>query len=1098
MKALKENQLRVAAASIALLFAGSLIWAVANLRVGDQLLGNRLIERVEWASWQVPFELSRLRNALLNVAIDSSLAARDAATLRLDVAASRIALLEDGQLRRTIESFGLVKEADYLISNFRRIDHDTAVLLREGQLQREALLPLTRAIQDHIGEFQQFAALMQTKEAERVSALIDEQSRNSQKLYVSLAGFLASGLFFAGYMISSNRRMQRLKKASELARKDALLSQVILEDAIEALPDGFALFDPEDRLVLCNENYRELYATSADHISVGTRFEEILRVGVRRRQYRDAYADPEGWIAARLASHLDPKGPQEQQLDDGRYLRVHEIKTKAGYIVGMRTDITGMRLAEMAVRQSEKRFRLAALATMDGLWEWVPETNDFWFSKTFCDMFDLGDTQASLEAWKLDLSDEDATALEAALKACAEGQIERFELNQVLKLDDRDERHVECRGMREAGEDGKTLRIVGAVNDATKRRQYEHKLNEAKVAAERVAETRIRFMAMISHEIRTPINGIMGALEAMSEGEHGPESRRYLKIAEESTEALRTLIDDVLDASKIDAGEFSLRMGIFSPADLATEVARLLAVRAEQAGLDLVVNIDPSIPKQVISDEARLRQVLMNLVGNAIKFTNSGGVEIRLEHSLIGCRQCDLRFSVIDTGIGIAVDQLDRLFTPFRQIDEGYRREFGGTGLGLSISQSIVQALGSEISCSSEMGHGSRFSFQLQCDRIEGAKPLYSQGLFKDMSFAVASVSPLLTRVLVAQIRKLGGTVVDEADKAAALDIAIMDDAMASSVHENLARADKTVRLGGSHWRAPYDLSDLVQFVFAGSKDRRKTKRQDEAAKGSIRFSGKHVLIAEDSLVNRELAEHQVERLGFTCVAVENGAQAVEAMRVGTFDLILMDVSMPVMDGIEAARHIREFSEIPIVGMTAHAFASVSDELSEAGFNAHLVKPYRKDELMAVCEQMLPLGESIDSHEPPDTKTIAVDVKDDVIDRRQLRDLEDDVGFETLSDLLGAFLDEMDARCTRIAVGLGKLDGDVVRYEAHALKSSARAFGAQKLSSLARELEMAARDGDVASIRCKRESLNDLAVATRLHLAGSLPKTSASTDMKSC
>jgi signal transduction histidine kinase/DNA-binding response OmpR family regulator len=1048
---------------IMVLFVIGLVWAASNVRRSDILLNDRLSENMQWAGWQVPFELGRLANAILSYRVEPTVAARENVRLRLDIAVSRLQILKSGSIASEIEAFGLSEDAQRLVTDFEMVDRNLQHILDAEESGINLLEQWVKELEGVISFSQQFAAQIQTAEGARIVSLVDSKSARLHELYFILTGLMLAGLFFSIVIFTGARRVQRLGEAALTERERAELSEQILMEAIEALPDAFALYDDQDRLILFNRRYREFYHSSADLLVVGHTFEEIIRRGVERGQYLDAQADPEAWIAKRLAAHNNPGSQLEQRLDDGRFLRVTELRTSAGYIVGIRTDVTEFKKAQQRAEHSEQRFRLAAQMTTDGLWELSLETDELWVSNQFREIFALGDQPPSLELWKSRMTEVSWRLTLLAILDCAQGRTETFEVQQILETDEGAQRYISCRGVREATEDSGAVRIVGAIVDETERRLFEKKINDARLAAERIAEARDSFMTMISHEIRTPMTGVIGALEAIAEEELSPDARRYTAIALESGQALRAVIDDVLDAAKIEAGEFDLRSNPFSPGDLVIQVARLMTMRASRVGLDLAVFVDPRVPRSIISDELRLRQVLVNLLGNAIKFTPRGGVALRLERQDGDGETCRLRFAVIDTGIGIAADKLDRLFTPFRQIDEGYRREFGGTGLGLSISQSIVKALGGQIVCTSQPGQGSTFAFEMVC-KIDGeAAACFPCDALSGWEVDLVSTSPTIRTTLGDQLEALGAAPLRRLEPTAdgetqRIDLRLVD-CNQRGPGADAAPEEKVVRLREDDLAPPYDPQTLL-FLLAN------TALEDLGAQPTpgetVPFKGLRALIAEDSPVNRELCERMMIRQGFEVVSVSNGATAVEAARAGDFDVILMDVSMPVMDGIEATQQIRAFCEVPIIAVTAHAFASANRKVRDAGMNYHLVKPFRSAALHDALEAVLGKRQTA-APETLQTEPAAPSLADRrLVEPAVIVQLETDIGTEMALELLNSYKTEMISRVERITAAIDASDTATVEHEAHALKSSSKAFGALAMGHLAQEIETRARRADTA------------------------------------
>jgi PAS domain S-box-containing protein len=543
-------------------------------------------------------------------------------------------------------------------------------------------------------------------------------------------------------------------------------------------------------------------------------------------------------------------------------------------------------------------------------------------------------------------------------------------------------------------EGGDFAEVQSVGRDVTARIETERALAEARDAAMAANRSKSRFLAMVSHEIRTPLNGILGMADLLRDTALTPEQTTYVKAVKASGETLLSLIDEILDFSKIEAGKLELADEPFSLSALIEDTAELLAPRAQAKGLDIAADVDERLPDLVMGDAARLRQVLLNLAGNAIKFTDKGGVSIIVE---AGGARDEVAFEVRDTGIGITPEQQSRIFEEFEQADGGAGRKFGGTGLGLAISRRIIEQMGGGIAVSSAANAGATFRTTVRMAPAADAKRARVPP--PDLAgFAVLIVAPsTIEAALVARrLARWGGvaTLVEEGRAPEALaerrwdavlvDLAVgpgLAAALAAAAGDTIVRRIVLITPGERHRLAA--LKDagfngyLVKPIRAASLKERLTTACDifEAAPGASAVgattrlaepegaarSSFSVLIAEDNEINALLTRSLLSKLGHRPTVATNGTAALDfwsAARAGgtPYDLVLMDVHMPGLDGLEAARRIRTMEtemgarRTPIVALSASAFAEDRDACLGAGMDGFLVKPLDRHRLAAMLD----------------------------------------------------------------------------------------------------------------------------------------------------
>ena len=559
-----------------------------------------------------------------------------------------------------------------------------------------------------------------------------EQVLEPYREHRHIALLLASGTSLLIIMLAVLLYRSRQKRTE--AERHMLGSRQMLRSAVDTIGEAFVIYDENDRLAYCNEEYRRFYQTSVDLLVPGNTFEYIIRTGAERGQYKEAIGRIDDWVAERLAQHRRGDTDLIQPLDDGRWLRIKEHKTPDGYTVGFRIDVTA--------------------------------------------------------------------------------------------------------------------------------------LYQAKQAAEAANRAKSAFLATMSHEIRTPMNGILGMAQLLLQpGLPEEEKQEYVRTILNSGQTLLSLLNDILDLSKIEAGKLDIQPASFAPAQMLHEISLLFAGSAQEKQLQLTAEWAGPNDEHYRADPLRLRQMLANLINNAIKFTAAGEVGISARKLKDDGDDAILEFAVQDSGIGIAAEKQRLLFRPFSQADSSTTRQYGGTGLGLSIVNRLAELMGGEVGVDSAPGQGARFWFRIRARRLP----------------------------VTAELR-------------------------------SMPRA------------ASGELAKPPAEQFAGT-----------------------VLVVEDNPTNSRVVRAMLGKLGVQVVCVENGQQAVDGLIGGEWspDLILMDIQMPVMDGIAASEAIRRWenesgrSRLPIVALSAGAFAEDHERCAAAGMDGFLAKPINHSELLAVLHRWL-------------------------------------------------------------------------------------------------------------------------------------------------
>ena len=652
---------------------------------------------------------------------------------------------------------------------------------------------------------------------------------------------------------------------------------------------------------------------------------------------------------------------EEYQLRFGliggiEWLRMQAVALGDGLVLTSR-DISQRKRDEERLRLSEARLNMALEAAQDALWDWNLVSKAMYVSPRWLARLGLDANRPVLpqEVMEARVHPEDLAGMHAAVDDHLSGRTSVYECEYRVRDAAGGWAWVLARGkVVERNAKGKPLRMIGTASDIRVRKQQEAELLRAKEAAERANRAKSEFLANVSHEIRTPMNGILGMLELALDDELAQPQRDRLRLVHDSARSLLAIINDLLDLAKIEAGKFVLDPTRFALREEVQLTLRSLAVRAQERGLSLGCEIEAEVPTQVVGDPDRLRQVLVNLVGNAIKFTEKGHVAVRVRAA--PGSQPRVVFEIEDTGIGIPPDRLRAIFVPFEQADASTTRRFGGTGLGLTIASRLVGLMGGEIGVASEVGVGSTFTFDAVFAPVSSDAPVRR-----------AEPPPLA------------------------------------------ARAAKSRRL--------------------------------------------EILLAEDNAINQRVAVEILKRMGHQVTVVADGQAAVAAVERGHYDLVLMDVQMPIMDGWQATAAIRRSPHAharhtQIVALTARATDEDRKRCMAHGMDGFLTKPLQVAELLQLCEEgKAPERPAAASAMALDGPRPAIDDWNGVLAR---------VGGSAplLAKLVGMFREEMPGLVAELRATL--VSGEGLRRTAHRIAGTVGIFNAGQALALAREVEQRA------------------------------------------
>jgi PAS domain S-box-containing protein len=783
-------------------------------------------------------------------------------------------------------------------------------------------------------------------------------------------------------------------------------------------------------------------------------------------------------------------------------------------------DISTRKQAQRALLESEKRYRSVVDSVSEvifqtdaaGKWSFL---NPSWtaitgfevedsLGKPFLDFVHPGDREENRAKWE--------ALLQLRKDYC------RHEV-RYLTSDGRF-RWVEVQSRPIIGESECVVGISGTLNDVTQRREAEEQINKAKEAAESATRAKSEFLANMSHEIRTPMNAIIGMSGLLLETQLSAEQMEYAETIGTSSDSLLTLINDILDFSKIESGKLEIENEPFDVRACVEEALDLLAAKASEKSLDLIYAVDESVPSRVVGDITRVRQILVNLVGNAVKFTETGEVRIlvssrtesegdvpngdRPEPATVPAHEpsehpelFELHFQVIDTGPGIAADRMDRLFQSFSQVDASITRHHGGTGLGLAISKQLVQMMGGEILVESEVGRGSTFHFTIRCWSAPSHQRLYQRGPRPHLSgkrLLIVDDNETNRRVVARQVETWGmiahpvGTgreALDLIRGGEQFDAAILDMQMPEmdglEVAAALRKIDGSCELPlvlltsmGRHRKnsegedvefaaslsKPVKVAALYSVLSRLFEGAPITLVKAAVIKSMLKISGEfplHILLAEDNRVNQKVALRMLEKLGYRADVASNGFEVLDALRRQPYDLVLMDLQMPEMDGLEATRLIhQEWSQKQrprIVAMTANTMSGDKEKCLAAGMDDYIGKPVTLTRLQNTIQRW---GAWCSGKTAAVAKSLDAD--------RVIAELSEDFGDSAfIGELISIYLEASPCQIGSIKEAVTAGDPFLLTTCAHKLKGSSAQLGATRVSDVCRRLEEIGREGSMDS-----------------------------------
>ncbi len=800
-------------------------------------------------------------------------------------------------------------------------------------------------------------------------------------------------------------------------------------------------------------------------------------------------------------------------------------------------------IAEAALRESEEKFRKIIETAPDGYYEVDMDGNFTFFNDSMCKILGYSRDELSAMNQRKSMDETNSRKLTDTFDKVLETGVPTKSVDWVLTNKDGSKRFVESSVSLINDPKGESIGFGVFVRDATQRQRAEALYRE-KLAAEAASLSKSEFLASMSHEIRTPLNAIIGLVELMLSSDLPPDQREDLDVVKSSAYSLLSIINNILDFSKIEAGKLQFEQTPFSLRHFMDESMKIMGIKSHEKGIELAYRIAPGVPDRLLGDAARLRQVLLNLIGNAIKFTDEGEVIVYVATQSQSEYEVFLHISVVDTGIGIPVDKQRSIFGVYNQADVTTVRRYGGTGLGLAVSAQLVNLMDGRIKIKSQPGHGSRFRFTARFIRQQARQARQNEASHPGLTGLKVLVvddngssrkilreilkNHKMNPVLASGAKETKDILLKAQAEGTPFDLILLDSDMpemdgfalaAWIIGQKISNADIIMMLTFPHFKRKPELEELgittsilkpvgAQELVSVILDLLgiAIPATDLAAKTPqrvIRIPSRSlkILVAEDTPFNQKFILRLLENWNHQTTLVENGRQALEALKRECFDIVLMDVQMPEMDGLETTRKIREWesvsanadtdlwetevkgqrteirgqktedrtqasnlqpptSNIPIIAMTAHVVKGDQERCLEAGMNEYVSKPIDTDKLFEAIEKL--------THAPGITKSVPADPVA-VDNTLLLKAFDGDWNF--LKEVVEVFLDDYPRLLDNLRRSCNEDDCDTFMRSAHSLKGMLKNFRAETAAGVAFDLEKKGREADLNGVQADIESL---------------------------
>jgi PAS domain S-box-containing protein len=871
-------------------------------------------------------------------------------------------------------------------------------------------------------------------------------------------------------------------------------SGALLSRLLAIADDAIIVTDDQQRIVLFNEGAGRIFGYSLPRV-LGQPLHMLLPEDVRERHAVHLRAFG---LAQRAARRMGERQDIQGLRADGRRFDAeasisHVELDGQTYFTAIVRDVSATRLSQRALADSESRFRGLAAAAPVGIFQADAAGHCQYVNERWTCISGMTGEESAGSGWLRGVHPADRAGVQQAWRAAVADRAP-FELRFRFLRPDGSETWVVGSAVASHGADGQIDGHIGTVTDITDSHRQSQALERAMSEAESAARAKSLFLANMSHEIRTPLNAVIGMTTLLLDTPLNEDQRDFARTIKASSETLLEVINDILDYSKADVGKLEIEHLPFDLRRCVEESLDLVTPRALEKSLNLAYLIEEGTPESLLGDATRIRQVLVNLLSNAVKFTHQGEVFVSVEAQQLDTEDWQLRFAVKDTGIGIAQDELPRLFQSFTQVDASTTRKYGGTGLGLAISKRLSELMGGGVEVRSEPGHGSVFSFHVRVRQASGVEP--ADFLQRNVPALVGKrllvVDDNLTnRRILTKLALMWGLepstfpsaleALDRVRHGERFDLAVLDMSMPEIDGIELAlqiRRRRTaselpiVMLTSLGQRQslhsgleaglaaclskPIKVSQLFATLLA-VVDGRLPAAADAAASPRPQRHVLRVLLAEDNLVNQRVARRLLQHLGYEPDLAADGRQVLAAVAQRPYDVVLMDIQMPELDGVEVARQIvrqRGVGGLPrIVAMTANAMPGDRETYLAAGMDGYLAKPIHLADLATVLDQVAIL-----------VRDSAACASEGVLDTQRLehlRTMQDASQPSLVRELIDLFLGDSATQVMRITEAHAAGDAQALRALSHRFLSVTQNIGATQLSALCETLERQARAQDL-------------------------------------